>query len=138
MHVQVVIKYEDDNKIVENNGIRRKIIDKLVHSELAGKYFAYDGEKSFFTVGPLPQDIFDFIVVLEEVSSRFILFLSFFFGNFALGFKCNLLNCYYVSFVDCGTLKCLHLSILCDFFFFFFFFSSSVSFNVKGHNMYKC
>lgn len=89
MHVQVVIKYEDDNKIVENNGIRRKIIDKLVHSELAGKYFAYDGEKSFFTVGPLPlplpQDIFDFIVVLEEVSSRFILFLSFFLAILLLG-----------------------------------------------------
>ncbi|XP_078168085.1 protein argonaute 16-like [Carex rostrata] len=68
-HYTVVIKYEDD-KIVENNGIRRKIIEKLVHSELAGKDFAYDGEKSFFTVGPLHQDIFDFMVVLEEVSSR--------------------------------------------------------------------
>lgn len=79
MHVQVVIKYEDD-KIVENKGIGRKVMEKLVQmysSELVGKDFAYDGEKSFFTVEPLPQDIFEFMVVLEEVSSRFILVLFF-------------------------------------------------------------
>ncbi|CAL5360654.1 unnamed protein product [Camellia sinensis] len=42
--------------------------DKLYKttSELAGKGFAYDGEKSLYTVGPLPQNNFEFTVVLEE------------------------------------------------------------------------
>ncbi len=35
----------------------RKAIDRvpeMCNSELSGKYFAYDGEKSLFTVGALP------------------------------------------------------------------------------------
>ncbi|KAG8049565.1 hypothetical protein GUJ93_ZPchr0009g1049 [Zizania palustris] len=68
----VSIKSEDD-KVVDGKGIGRKIMDKLLQtysSELAGKEFAYDGEKCLFTVGPLPQNNFEFTVILEETSSR--------------------------------------------------------------------
>lgn len=68
----VSIKSEDD-KVVDGKGIGRKVMDKLLQtygSELAGKEFAYDGEKCLFTVGPLPQNNFEFTVILEETSSR--------------------------------------------------------------------
>ncbi|KAJ1289157.1 hypothetical protein BS78_02G142900 [Paspalum vaginatum] len=67
----VCIKSEDD-KVVDGKGIGRKVIDKLLQtysSELDGKDFAYDGEKCLFTVGPLPQNNFEFTVILEETSS---------------------------------------------------------------------
>lgn len=70
--MQVSISYED-KKTVENKGIGRKILDKLYQtysSELAGKRFAYDGEKSLYTVGPLPQNKMEFTVVLEESSAK--------------------------------------------------------------------
>lgn len=38
-------------------------------TELAGKEFAYDGEKSLFTVGSLPRNKLEFDVVLEDVTS---------------------------------------------------------------------
>ncbi|XP_058081084.1 protein argonaute 16-like [Magnolia sinica] len=63
----------DDNKVVEGKGIGRRVMDKVYQtysSELEGKQFAYDGEKSLFTVGPLPQNNFEFMVVLEEASAR--------------------------------------------------------------------
>jgi eukaryotic translation initiation factor 2C len=59
--------------VVDGKGIGRQVIDKLLQtygSELAGKDFAYDGEKCLFTVGPLPQNNFEFTVFLEETSSR--------------------------------------------------------------------
>ncbi|KAF5458289.1 hypothetical protein F2P56_022326 [Juglans regia] len=59
----------EDNRAVEGKGIGRKLIGRLYQtysSELAGKRFAYDGEKSLYTVGPLPQNKFEFQVVLEE------------------------------------------------------------------------
>ncbi|XP_059664101.1 protein argonaute 16-like [Cornus florida] len=64
----VSISYED-GKVVENKGIGRKIIDKLYqtyNSELAGKRGAYDGENTLYTVGPLPQNNFEFTVVVED------------------------------------------------------------------------
>lgn len=63
----------DDNKDVEGKGIGRKVMDKIYQTysaELQGKHFAYDGEKSLFTVGPLKQNNFEFTVVLEEASAR--------------------------------------------------------------------
>ncbi|KAK9284381.1 hypothetical protein L1049_023552 [Liquidambar formosana] len=63
----------EDNKAVESKGIGRKIIDRLYQtysSELAGKRFAYDGEKSLYTVGPLPQNNLEFTVVLEEAFAK--------------------------------------------------------------------
>ncbi|OMP10379.1 Argonaute/Dicer protein, PAZ [Corchorus olitorius] len=59
----------EDDRAIESKGIGRKIVDKLYNtysSELAGKRFAYDGEKSLYTVGPLPQKKFEFMIVLEE------------------------------------------------------------------------
>ncbi|KDP30816.1 hypothetical protein JCGZ_13759 [Jatropha curcas] len=59
----------EDKQVVEGKGIGRKLIDRLYQtysSELGGKMFAYDGEKSLYTVGPLPQNKFEFTVLLEE------------------------------------------------------------------------
>ncbi|KAK2979039.1 hypothetical protein RJ640_013673 [Escallonia rubra] len=59
----------EDKRTIESKGSGRKILDKLYQtysSELAGKRFAYDGEKSLYTVGPLPQNNLEFTVVLEE------------------------------------------------------------------------
>ncbi|CAN4108534.1 unnamed protein product [Withania somnifera] len=41
----------------------------FVHYSLAGKDFAYDGEKSLFTIGALPANKLEFDVVLEDSSS---------------------------------------------------------------------
>ncbi|KAF8008169.1 hypothetical protein BT93_K1988 [Corymbia citriodora subsp. variegata] len=63
----------EDTKAVEGKGIGRKLIDKLYQtysSELAGKNFAYDGEKTLYTVGPLPQNKLEFTVVLEDSFAR--------------------------------------------------------------------
>lgn len=59
--------------MVDGKGIGRKVVDRLYltySSELAGKRFAYDGEKSLYTVGPLPQNNFEFTVVVEELLAR--------------------------------------------------------------------
>ncbi|KAJ6343346.1 hypothetical protein OIU76_005149 [Salix suchowensis] len=63
----------EDNKAVESKGIGRKLIDRLYQtysSEFSGKRFAYDGEKSLYTVGPLPQNKSEFTVLLEESFSK--------------------------------------------------------------------
>ena len=62
-------------RVVEGRGIGRKVIDRVYQtyaSELAGKRFGYDGEKSLYTVGPLPQNKFEFQVVLDDVAKRYI------------------------------------------------------------------
>lgn len=73
--LQVSISFED-RKAVENKVIGRKIMEKLYDtysSELAGKPFAYDGEKALYTVGPLPWNKQEFMVVLEEsIAKRFV------------------------------------------------------------------
>lgn len=52
-------------------GVGRKVIDKLceTYDVLRNKNFAYDGEKSLFTLRSLHHKKQEFIVVLEEVSS---------------------------------------------------------------------
>ncbi|KAK8591931.1 hypothetical protein V6N13_062525 [Hibiscus sabdariffa] len=63
----------EDRRVVESKRIGRKLVDKLYQtysSELAGKKFAYDGESSLYTVGPLPQNKFEFTIVLEESVSK--------------------------------------------------------------------
>ncbi|XP_022728605.1 protein argonaute 4-like [Durio zibethinus] len=70
-HYSVSLSYEDGRPVV-GKGVGRKVMDKLhetYSSELAGKDFAYDGEKSLFTVGPLPSTKLEFPVVLEDVTS---------------------------------------------------------------------
>ncbi|XP_071904616.1 protein argonaute 16-like isoform X1 [Coffea arabica] len=81
-HFRVSLKHPDEifyqytvsisselGKTVDSKGIGRKIMDKLYQiyfSDLAGKRFAYDGEKALYTVGPLPHNNLEFPVVLEE------------------------------------------------------------------------
>lgn len=62
----------EDGRPVEGKGVGRKVLDRVqdtYDTELAGKHFAYDGEKSLFTVGPLPGNKLEFTVLLEEVTS---------------------------------------------------------------------
>lgn len=71
-HYSVNLKYEDDRP-VDGKGIGRKVVDKLhqtYDTELGNKDFAYDGEKSLFTIGSLPQVKNEFTVVLEESSNK--------------------------------------------------------------------
>lgn len=59
----------EGDRVIENKVIGRKILDKLYQtysSELSGKKFAYDGGKILYTVGPLPQNKSEFMVVLED------------------------------------------------------------------------
>ncbi|KAK9988747.1 hypothetical protein SO802_028986 [Lithocarpus litseifolius] len=61
----------EENRVVEGRGIRRKVIENLFQKnahKFAGKTFAYDGEKSLYTVSLLPLNLFESEVVLEEVS----------------------------------------------------------------------
>ncbi|XP_039004777.1 protein argonaute 4-like [Hibiscus syriacus] len=71
-HYSVSLYYED-GRPVEAKGVGRKVIDKVQEtysSELAGKNFAYDGEKSLFTIGSLPNNKHEFTVVLEDAISK--------------------------------------------------------------------
>lgn len=71
-HYCVSIFYED-GKPVDAKGIGRKIIDRVKETydtELGGKNFAYDGEKSLFTNGALPLNKLEFSVVLEDINSN--------------------------------------------------------------------
>ncbi|XP_003598353.2 protein argonaute 4A [Medicago truncatula] len=69
-HYNVALCYQDGHA-VEVKGVGRKVIDKLceTYDVLRNKNFAYDGEKSLFTLRSLHHKKQEFIVVLEEVSS---------------------------------------------------------------------
>ncbi|XP_048599034.1 protein argonaute 9-like [Brassica napus] len=70
-HYSVAITYED-GRPVEAKGIGRKILEKVqetYRTDLGSKYFAYDGEKTLFTVGALPSNKLDFSIVLEDTPS---------------------------------------------------------------------
>lgn len=72
MSEQVALFYED-GRPVDAKGIGRRVLDRVQEtydSELSGKQFAYDGEKSLFTVGALPRNKLEFTVVLEDVTSN--------------------------------------------------------------------
>ena len=89
--MQVSITTEDGRE-VNIKGVGRKLIEKLyqTHSsvlQLSDKIFAYDGEKTLYTVGPLPQNKFDFTVVLEESFSNKYVTLLFFFPLWYLSFS---------------------------------------------------
>ncbi|KAF2297279.1 hypothetical protein GH714_020617 [Hevea brasiliensis] len=71
-HYSVALSYED-GRPVDGKGVGRKVIDRVQEtydSELDGKHFAYDGEKSLFTIGSLPRNKLEFTVVLEDISSN--------------------------------------------------------------------
>lgn len=69
-HYNVALYFQDGHP-VEVKGVGRKVIDKLceTYDVLRNKNFAYDGEKSLFTLGSLLHNKQEFVVVLEEVSS---------------------------------------------------------------------
>lgn len=69
-HYSVNIMYED-GRPVEAKGVGRKVIDRVhaTYDTEFGKDFAYDGEKTLFTVGALPRNKLEFTVVLEDVTS---------------------------------------------------------------------
>ncbi|KAL8246612.1 hypothetical protein R6Q59_007828 [Mikania micrantha] len=65
--------FHEDGNPIEAKGVGRRILD-MVHSvydsDMGGKGFAYDGEKTLFTVGPLPGTKLEFPVLLENLSSN--------------------------------------------------------------------
>ncbi|XP_076884626.1 protein argonaute 4A-like [Bidens hawaiensis] len=68
----VAFLYEDGSP-VEAKGVGRRVLDmvqNMYNSEMGGKGFAYDGEKTLFTVGPLPGTKLEFPVLLENLSSN--------------------------------------------------------------------
>jgi len=73
--LQVSITTENGDA-VDGTGISRKLMDQLFKtysSDLDGKRLAYDGEKTLYTVGPLPQNEFDFLVIVEgSFSKRYV------------------------------------------------------------------
>ncbi|KAK8957283.1 Protein argonaute 4A [Platanthera zijinensis] len=62
--------YEDDKPVV-GKGIGRRVIQAMQEmygkGELAGKALAYDGGKSLFTIGALPEARSNFVVVLNDM-----------------------------------------------------------------------
>ncbi|KAI5674501.1 hypothetical protein M9H77_14865 [Catharanthus roseus] len=71
-HYSVALFYED-GRPVDAKGVGRRVLERVqetYESELAGKQFAYDGEKSLFTFGALPRNKLEFTVVLEDVTSN--------------------------------------------------------------------
>ncbi|CAN4100697.1 unnamed protein product [Withania somnifera] len=71
-HYSVALFYED-GRPVEGKGIGRKVLDRVhetYDTELAGKDFAYDGEKSLFTIDSLPRNKLEFTVVLDDITSN--------------------------------------------------------------------
>lgn len=63
----------ENGDAVDGTGISRKLMDQLFKtysSDLDGKRLAYDGEKTLYTVGPLPQNEFDFLVIVEGSFSK--------------------------------------------------------------------
>jgi eukaryotic translation initiation factor 2C len=82
LYNQVSLAYED-GRPVDGKGVGRKVIDRVheTYDTEFGKDFAYDGEKSLFTVGPLPRNKLEFTVVLEDVvSNRFVYILLMYSG----------------------------------------------------------
>ncbi|KAG2274435.1 hypothetical protein Bca52824_056990 [Brassica carinata] len=67
----VTITYEDGSPM-EAKGVFRKSLEKVqetYRTDLGSKYFAYDGQKNLFTIGVLPSNKMDFLVVLENTPS---------------------------------------------------------------------
>uniref|UniRef100_A0A0D6R7G7 Piwi domain-containing protein n=1 Tax=Araucaria cunninghamii TaxID=56994 RepID=A0A0D6R7G7_ARACU len=69
-HYNVTIS--SDRGLITNKTLLRKIMDKMKDvygkTELDGKEFAYDGEKSMFTIGALSRNNIECTVLLEEAS----------------------------------------------------------------------
>lgn len=65
--------FYEDGRPVDGKGIGTKVLARVhetCDTELTGKDFAYDSEKSLFTLGPLPGNKLEFTIVLEDVVSN--------------------------------------------------------------------
>ncbi|CAI9781689.1 unnamed protein product [Fraxinus pennsylvanica] len=72
-HYSVAMTYEDGTQVDAKN-VGRRVLEKVHEvyssSDFNGKYFAYDGEKSLFTIGSLPRKKLEFTVIMDDVSSN--------------------------------------------------------------------
>ncbi|KAL6543416.1 hypothetical protein OROHE_010038 [Orobanche hederae] len=60
-----------DESPADAKGMGQKMLDEvyeIYNSDLARKGFPYDGEKSLFSVGPLPHNRLEFTMVLADAS----------------------------------------------------------------------
>lgn len=67
--MQISIFCEDSSEIVASKNLNRVVFEKLSEvykRELAGKTLVYDGSRSLFTLGPLPQNNLELTVVMER------------------------------------------------------------------------
>ncbi|KAG9154570.1 hypothetical protein Leryth_025484 [Lithospermum erythrorhizon] len=63
----------EEKKEIISKGIRRKVIDRIYQiysTELHGEKFAYDGDKSLYTIVPLPHNNLDFTVLIEDTFAK--------------------------------------------------------------------
>ncbi|KAL2938774.1 Protein argonaute 16 [Bienertia sinuspersici] len=66
---QYAVKITSEDLPIESKHLRRNIIDKLFltySSKLNARRFAFDGKDNLYTVGPLPQEFSDFMLIYEE------------------------------------------------------------------------
>ncbi|KAL6559349.1 hypothetical protein OROGR_004466 [Orobanche gracilis] len=71
-HYDVLITYEDGLEVTRKN-TKMVVIEKLCEtykSELDGKTLVYDGDRSVFTLGRLPQNNLQFSVVLTLIPAK--------------------------------------------------------------------
>ncbi|KAL6583710.1 hypothetical protein OROMI_002999 [Orobanche minor] len=71
-HYDVLITYEDGLEVTRKN-TKMFVIEKLCEtykSELDEKTLVHDGDRSVFTLGPLPQNDLEFSVVLTPISAK--------------------------------------------------------------------
>nr|AXY97429.1 Argonaute family protein [Populus tomentosa] len=68
-HYCVSLAYED-GRPVDGKGVGRKVIDRVHETYPPNVVPVKAGEKSLFTVGPLPRNKLEFTVVLEDVVSN--------------------------------------------------------------------
>ncbi|KAL7138848.1 hypothetical protein ABFS83_09G009600 [Erythranthe nasuta] len=71
-HYDILISYEDGREVTRKN-LKMALVDKLSEvykSELAGKSLVYDGDRSLFALGPLPQNNLEFSIVLNPVLAK--------------------------------------------------------------------
>ncbi|KAL6582824.1 hypothetical protein OROMI_004902 [Orobanche minor] len=70
MPISGLIKYEDESP-ADAKGMGQKMLDQvyeIYNSDLSRKGFPYDGEKSLFSVGPIPHYRLEFTMVLADAS----------------------------------------------------------------------
>uniref|UniRef100_A0A7N0RIH9 Argonaute 4 n=1 Tax=Kalanchoe fedtschenkoi TaxID=63787 RepID=A0A7N0RIH9_KALFE len=68
-----VLILSEDKLAIKNKELARRIFHEMYQTyslELKQKEMAYDGDTSLYTVGPLSQNSYEFVVFLEETTAR--------------------------------------------------------------------